>query len=178
MISASQINDFGKKGIDYEETETLKKTFLILQNERASFYLTKTEFDQILRWKLRGQYSRQKERRSHNSEELIQKVTGFAFSIEHSDDEYELELKIRILTCLRGVGVPVASAILALVYPHEYAVIDYRGWRQVFGESKTTFTIPDYKRYLGELRLLSDELDWPIQEVDLAIWEYDRIHSK
>jgi hypothetical protein len=75
---------------------------------------------------------------------------------------------------LRGVGVPVASAVLALVFPEEYGVIDFRGWWQIFGEKRSIFSISDYKRYLCELRHLADELNWPVQEVDLAIWEYDR----
>jgi thermostable 8-oxoguanine DNA glycosylase len=100
-------------------------------------------------------------------------VTAAAFRIDIPDFDYELELQIGILTCLRGVGVPVATAILALVFPEKYAVIDFRGWRQVFGENKTTFSIGDYKRYLAKLRPLAAELDWSVQEVDLAIWELD-----
>lgn len=76
-----------------------------------------------------------------------------------------------------GVGVPVASAVLALVFPEKYAVIDFRGWRQVFGEERTTFSVSDYRRYLREIRRLALELEWCVQEVDLAIWEYDRING-
>jgi 2C-methyl-D-erythritol 2,4-cyclodiphosphate synthase len=75
------------------------------------------------------------------------------------------------------VGVPVASAILALVFPEKYSVIDFRGWRQVFGEERTTFSVSDYRRYLTEIQKLAQELGWIVQEVDLAIWEYDRINS-
>lgn len=71
------------------------------------------------------------------------------------------------------VGVPIASAVLALVYPTEYCVIDFRGWRQVFEQDRRQFTISDYKRYLVKVRELSRELQWPVQEVDLAVWEYD-----
>jgi hypothetical protein len=76
------------------------------------------------------------------------------------------------------VGVPVASAVLALVFPEEYAVIDFRGWRQLFDEEKTVFFTPDYKKYMREIRRLANELGWHAQEVDHAIWEYDRRNSK
>ena len=101
-----------------------------------------------------------------------------ALAITHSNKEYELELRFGLLCVLRGVGVPVASAVLALIFPEGYGVIDFRGWRQIFGEERSSYTIADYKRYLAELRHLADELGWPVQEVDLAIWEYDRRHGK
>lgn len=68
----------------------------------------------------------------------------------------------------------MASAILALVFPEQYAVIDFRGWRQIFGEAKRTFSVADYKRHLREVKRLAVKLGWLVQEIDLAIWEYDR----
>lgn len=177
MITPSRIAPYRTSSNDYELTERLKGKFLRLRRERRPFYLTSSEFDEILRWKLRGQYGRQRERRKANTEEVIRAVTQAALTITHPDKEYELELRVGILCTLRGVGVPVASAVLALVFPEEYAVIDFRGWRQVFGEEKRAFSILDYKRYLREIRRLADELGWSVQEVDLAIWEYDRVHG-
>ena len=140
-------------------------------------YLTLDEFDRVLKWKLRGQYGRQREKRKANTDGVVRVLTGAALSIEHPDKDYEIELRFGILCTLRGVGVPVASAILALVFPERYAVIDFRGWRQVFAEERTTFSVSDYKRYLRELQNLARELGWTVQEVDSAIWEYDRING-
>ena len=109
---------------------------------------------------------------------MIRTVTSAAFSVAHPDEEYGIELRVGILCALRGVGVPVASAVLALVFPEKYAVIDFRGWRQIFEEEKTTFSIPDYKKYLREVRRLADELVWSVQEVDLAIWGYDQVNNE
>ena len=64
------------------------------------------------------------------------------------------------------------------VLPHKFAVIDFRGWRQVFGEEETkkrsNFTLDQYWSYLKEISRLAQELDWAPQEVDLAIWEFDQ----
>jgi len=177
MITSIQLVAYQTSSDDYELTERLKARFAQLRQERKPLFLTSEEFEEILRWKLRGQYGRQRERREANTEEVIRVVTGAALTATHPDEEYETELRVGILCALRGVGVPVASAVLALVFPEKYAVIDFRGWRQVFGEEKTTFSIADYKRYLREIRRLADELGWPVQEVDLAIWEYDRTHG-
>lgn len=155
----------------------MKEKFQRLRRQREPFYLTASEFDEILRWKLRGQYARLRSRRE-TDDRVIREVTQAAFRIVHPDREYQLELRMGILCSLRGVGVPVASAVLALVFPEEYAVIDYRVWRQVFGELKSSFRISDYKRYLHRVSELAKELGWSVQEVDLAIWEYDRRHGR
>ena len=178
MIAATQLVPYRTSSDDYGLTEDLKAQFARLRDERHPLYLTSEEFDKILHWKLRGQYGRQQERRRANTEEVIRTVTGAALSIIHPDEDYETELRLNILCSIRGVGVPVASAILALVFPEKYAVIDFRGWRQIFDEERTTFSIPDYKRYLREIKRLAVELGWPVQEVDLAIWEYDRVNGK
>lgn len=54
----------------------------------------------------------------------------------------------------------------------------FRGWRQVFGQEKSLFYIADFKKYLREIWRLAKEMRWPLQEVDLAIWEYDRRNSR
>ena len=177
MITAAQIAPLRTAATDYEETKRLKAKLARVRRERQPLYLTGAEFEEILRWKLGQQFGRQRRRRSTNTEEIIRAVTGLALTITHHDKEYELELRMGILCSLRGVAVPVASAVLALVFPSEYAVIDFRGWRQIFGEGETVFSIPKYKRYLREIRRLADELGWLAQEVDHAIWEHDRRNS-
>lgn len=174
MITSAQIKDLRFASDDYEETENIKKELKEIRLVRGPFFLTKSEFDRILRWKLRQQYGRQQSIRLSNTDEIIRQITGLALSILHPDKDYELELRLKILCSLRGVEIPIATAILALTFPEQYAVIDYRVWRQLFGVTRSTYSINDYKKYMREIRRLSEELGWPVQEVDLAIWEYDR----
>ena len=174
MINADVIRAYRRTAADFDETEHLKEHLHLLKQVRSPFYLDLDDFDRILRWKLRQQYARQKSLRSKNTEDIIRDITCLAFNISHEDEDYELELRLRLLTALRGVEIPVASAVLALCYPEQYAVIDFRVWRQMFGVEKRNFSINDYKRYLKEIKRLAAELGWLPQEVDLAIWEYDR----
>jgi len=167
MIGAAQLKSLGP--VSDPETDGLKKMFARLRAERRPLFLTKDEFDRVLKWKLRRQFNRQLARRAANTEDIIRAVTGLALTIDHNDPEYQLELRLGLLCCLRGVEVPVASAVLALAFPEEYAVIDFRVWRQMFGEEKSTFSIPDYQKYLGKICLLARELGWPVQQVDMAI---------
>jgi len=178
MITASQIIPYHNIAVDIENTLELKRKLAQLRHERNPLYLTAAELEEILEWKLDKQIGRQRVRRSANTEEIIRAITGLALTITDQNKDYELELRVSILCALRGVAIPIASAILALVFPDEYAVIDYRAWRQVFEDEKHMFSLPDYKRYMCEIRKLGKELNWPTQEVDHAIWAYDQDSSK
>ncbi len=174
MIDLSQIEVLRREQTDFQQTEDLKRQIAELKKQRDPFFLNAREFDQILRWKLDHQFNRQRVLRSANTDNLVREVTRLALSVCHEDEDYEIELRLNILRVLRGVGVPVASAVLALSFPENYAVIDFRVWRQLFDDKKDSFSVNDYKRYLSAIRPLADELDWPVQEVDYAIWEFDR----
>ncbi len=176
MIQSKQLILYKTASPDFYETQRLISHFAGLRRTRRPLYLTEKDFERILHWKLRRQYYRQKDFRAINTPSIIHLITKAALSLQHNDREYETELQLKILSSIRGVGIPVASAILTLVFPEKYAVIDFRGWRQVFGEGKTTFTISEYKKYLHEIHRMAIELGWTPQEVDLAIWAYDQQH--
>lgn len=158
---------------DYDLTEELKRELCDVWETRKPFYLTQAELERIFKWKLRLQYGRQAARRARTTDRIYQIVTRTAFEIERDDWSYEATVRLGILTALPGVGVPVASAILALTQPDRYCVIDFRGWRAVFGVDRRSFTVAQYLEYVGEVSRLARELGWPIQEADLALWEYD-----
>jgi hypothetical protein len=174
MIDLDTLRGLRTASIDYEETQALKADFLKLRGERRPFFLTGPELDRVFRWKLRGQYRRQIERRSKTPDAVYRTITEAVFKIVGPNLEYETTLRLGLLMALPGVGVPVASAILALTEPKAYCVIDFRGWRTMFGENRTNFGIKEYLRYRAEVARLAVDLGWPAQEVDLAMWEYDR----
>lgn len=174
MVRAADIRDLRRAADDYDETEELKRTLRRLKANRP-FCLGEEMLDNIFRWKLRTQYGRQKAMRDQNTDVTYCTVTRAAFEIEDNNrPDYEARLRFALLCALPGVGVPVASAILALAEPDKYCVIDFRGWRAVFGEQRSTFGIPQYLKYREKVRTLADELRWSIQETDLALWEWDR----
>jgi hypothetical protein len=177
MITATQIAPLRHQQSDSADTDQLKARLAQLRRERQPLSLTATEFEEILKWKLDQQMGRQRAIRAANTDEIIRAITGLALTIAHDDKDYELALRIDVLGALRGVGIGVASAVLALTFPDEYAVIDYRGWRQVFQGDRTVFSVSDYRRYMNEIWRLAKELNWPVQEVEHAVWEYDKRHS-
>jgi len=173
MLRAADIRPFRTTAEDYAKTELLKKQLQDLRATRNPLYLTRDEIEPIFHWKLRDQYGRNKHLRDTNTDSAYRALTQAAFSIKETDPDYEAELRIGVLISLRGVGVPVASAILALTDPDHYCVIDFRGWRALFGEKRSTFDIPAYLEYLKEVRKVAKDLGWQVQETDLAIWAYD-----
>jgi hypothetical protein len=174
MVTLAEIEPLRFTAVDHQDTERLKRKFARLRAERQPLYLTHAEFEEILDWKLGAQRGRSKRWWAFNNDDLVRQITALALNIVHPDTDYQLQLRAGILSTMRGVGVPVASAVLALVFPSEYAVIDFRVWRQLFEEEKKVFFIPDYRRYMRALRPLAARLGWDVQEVDHAIWEYDR----
>ena len=173
MISADTIRPYLHKASDIQRTEELLDRFSRLKAQRSPFHLNWNEFDKVAHWKLAGQYGRSESRREANSSEVIEAVTEACFMVVSDDPDYELEVRIRLLSALTGVGVGLALAILALVEPQKYAVIDFRVWRHLFESERTDFSVTNYKSYMAKLRALATQLGWTPQEVDHAIWEYD-----
>lgn len=178
MIKADDVRHLRTASSDYAETEALKAEIERCRQVRSPFFLTGDELDRVFRWKLRSQYGRQATHRARNSEAAYRAVTEAVFKIVGPALEYECAVRLGLLVALPGVGVPVASAILALTEPQRYCVIDFRGWRAVFGVDRRVFSISNYLRYRSEVARVAVDLAWPVQETDLAIWECDRRRSQ
>lgn len=173
FIGREQILGLIDRADDNQETLDLISHFSVLKNQRKRTFLDKSDFDRILRWKLRNQFGRQLNLRQVNTDEIIQLITKLVFLIEHPSKDYEAELKVKILTSIKGVEIPIASAILSLTNPDKYAVIDFRVWRQLFGLKKSYYTMSDYVKYLGRIKELAIKYDLEMQQIDMAIWQYD-----
>ncbi len=146
---------------------------IVGKNIKNRGYLTKEELLEIVRWKS----ARAIRKAEANSNEVVEKITKFAFEI---DDE---EVKIMVLTSLNGVSIPMASSILTIPFPDKYGVIDIRGWQTFYSlglvnYKKETFNVKDWLLYLKTMRGLSDKFNVTPREVDKAIFMYDKINRK
>src|SRR5512135_2751627 len=81
--------------------------------------LTKAELEMVCAWKS----ARVMKQVRRNSPAFVRNITRSALSCTSEPD------KIKILTTLHGVGIPMASAILMFMDPQQYPVIDIRGWQ-------------------------------------------------
>ena len=159
---------------DDDERHALEVAFQDRRAERHPFFLTGEEMNRVFRWKLRGQHERMAAQRARNTEAAYRLVSQAAFQIVGPDLEYEAVVRLGLLTALTGVGVPIASAVLALVEPQKYCILDRHGWRAVFGKERESFTPFDYWSYHQAIARLGIELGWSLRETDLAIRRLDR----
>lgn len=157
---------------------------LISQVLQRRGFLLKEEFISICEWKT----PRQRNRYKTNSDEDIQNITSNVIS-EHLN----IEKQIPTLTQLDGVGVPVASAVLTVIFPEDYCVLDYRAWRALLWEISEPFSFRDYsefsgimdnfrsyasldsyKQYLEKIRTLSRQNQMTPRKIEMALWMYDK----
>jgi hypothetical protein len=89
--------------------------------------------------------------------------------------------RIEALMALRGVSVPVASAILTLLDPRRYGVLDIRVWQLLYAmnavgwrPSGRGFTPADWEHYLLALRRQATRLDVPVRAVEYSLFRCHR----
>ncbi|MGZ8174171.1 MAG: hypothetical protein ACXW01_09165 [Methylobacter sp.] len=139
-------------------------------------WLTIQTLDTVLDWKLRQQRKRTERHRASNTPDLIRELTGTFWRIKHPDPETELRIKLDILSAIPGTGIGVSSALLTLTFPEDYAIIDFRNWKILYGEDKKQFTKTEYKRYLETVVGLAKVLGCDTQEIDYLLWkEFEKL---
>ncbi len=165
------------KNVPYKEIEMLIKAFFDsypedaivqkLSHVKERGYLTKKEFLEIGMWKS----ARPKRHYEKNSSEEIKEITSKAFkAISESQ-------KIKILTKLHGVAIPTASAILAIIQPEKYGVIDIRVWQTLYyygivdtNSDGMNFSIGNWLDLTLILRNLADKINASPRAVERAIF--------
>ena len=162
----------------FSESQTLIRQFKLDREIRDPMYITLEDLNKILAFKLRSQFNRQQKIREINQEHVLRRVSELAFSIDTGNQQYNDEMKVKILSALRGVHTATASAILALVYPTKYAIIDRRNWRCLFNSVRYSFNSSDYVKYINVIRYIANKFDVLPQTVDIAIWQKDFLRMK
>ena len=133
---------------------------------------SRAEFLRMCRWKS----PRAMPHYARNSAARIRRVSRAALATRSE------RRRIELLTSLRGVSVPVASAILTLIDPRRYGVLDIRVWQLLFVLEAVQwkpggrgFTVRDWEHYLGVLRLHARRLGTSVRAVEYTLF---RCHRK
>lgn len=146
-----------------------------LRPARERGHLTYDEFFAICYWKEPRQRMRRHWQR--NSEPLdeppIVQLTRRALA---TSDE---RARIETLLGLHGVGIPVASAILTILEPERYGVIDIRAWQVLhhYGAVSTNpdgrgFSIDEWLNYIGVLRDWAEHLAVSARRIEHTLYLY------
>jgi hypothetical protein len=157
-----------------KERELEKAAFEAGEAIRNGDY-TLANLEAIVRWK--------SERVVHyliaNSNEKIKRALAVAASPEAST-----EAAVQALLELHGVDIPVASAILAAIYPERYTVLDFRAL-EALGHAR--HDVKFYEEYLDFCKRLAESnivtaqsglpAPTPLRTLDRALWEWSKSHS-
>jgi hypothetical protein len=103
-----------------------------------------------------------------NTDAELAKALRFAADIRTSEKP-----AVEILDGLRGVGVPVASAILTTIHPTKYTVIDFRALESL-GVSKWDGSVNYYLNYLRACSALAVKHKVTLRTLDRALWQWSK----
>lgn len=148
--------------------------------------ISRPELRDIGRWKV--QSNRNDRWLKSNSQQDVQTRSAAAFDV--SDDQ----TVVSELTELKGVKVPVASSILTMFDPTQYAVSDFRVLRAL-GHARPRIVNPQnytkyaefidhfqsyntqsetYGFYLDDVRQIASDENLTPREVNMALWKFDQ----
>ena len=157
--------------LDRQESPKTAKTIRLLRRVKKSRGLSKADLEEVCRWKSPRAISLIRQ----NEPARIRRITKLAFATR---DEKK---RIALLTSLRGVGIPMASAILMLTGPKRYGVIDIRVWQLLYAlgsvESNPRgrfLTSDNWHEYLMILRHHAKRLSVTAREVERNLFMYHK----
>jgi thermostable 8-oxoguanine DNA glycosylase len=83
--------------------------------------------------------------------------------------------QIEILDKIKGIGLPIASAILTVCYPEKFTILDYRVWNILLKDKKVgnknpPNTIFGYLNYVNICKKYSRKLKLSLRDFDRAMW--------
>jgi hypothetical protein len=121
----------------------------------------------IYRWKTKD---RGKSRLAQNSDVEIRDALRLAVSAETP------RAAIAVLTDLYGVDTPVASAVMTVIRPERFTILDFRAL-EALGNPTGDRSVPFYLAYLGYCTDLASRWEMPLRQLDRALWQWSRVRS-
>ena len=169
--SSRRLESLVRKHLSVEEDEG---TALLSQRLRAAKrrgHLTPRELHDVCRWKSARAIRRIRE----NSHHRVRAATAAALATHNEQRRLEALLE------LRGVGIPMASALLMLVDPKRYGVIDIRVWQLLYtlrmvheNRKGTQFRPGHWDQFLAILRRLASKLRVTARDIERTLFDVHR----
>lgn len=142
-----------------------------LSHIKQQAYFNKSEFIQMCSWKS----PRPRRLYESNSNAVIRRVSIKVFAAGCEKE------KVELLTNLKGVRIPTASAILTLTDPQNYGVIDIRVWQVLYSygvvinrPSGVGFSFENWIKYLERLRFWAKNFNVTVREVERVMFEHHK----
>ena len=144
-----------------------------LSHVREVGFFTHNEFLSMCKWK--EPRERRRQNWASNTEADVRMLSARALG---APDEAR---RILYLCRLRGVGIPVASAFLALTDPERYGVIDIRVWQLLalyqevdYDQEGQGLQVLHWLDYLDKIRLWAGELKVSVRTIERTLFQHHR----
>lgn len=139
-----------------------------IQSDVEKFGMSYKSAANVISWKTRG-------RSSHhflkNSEERFKIIIG---RVSHHESA---ESNISNLKCLHGVGAPVASTILSVMFPQEYTILDFRALHALGIPKKLYYSNSFFPEYNAFCLQLAKKNGVDLRTLDKALWQWSKENS-
>jgi hypothetical protein len=160
-----------RRHLEPVEDENTRRLMVDLSAARIRGHVTPGELERVCYWK--------SPRAIHhvraNSAAFVRRVTALAL---RTRDE---QARMRTLLALRGVSVPMGSALLTLLFPRRYAVIDIRVWQLLFAEGAVSsnpagrgLSVEQWCEFLAVTRAVAARLGGTPRTVERTLFEIHR----
>jgi hypothetical protein len=157
-----------------EEDPSTADLIARLRPARARGYLTKGELERVCRWKS----PRTAGLVRLNNHHRVRQATTVVLAIMDERERFDA------LLALHGISVPSASAVLTMLEPKCYGVIDIRVWQilhamgAVEGNAAGAgFTFDQWLQFLHVIRDLAARLDVSARAVERTLFAAHREHQ-
>ena len=169
------IGSLVRRNLSPREDETTRALSRTLRRARRRGYLTRSELIAACRWKS----PRSIRHVESNTHHRIRAATTAALAA--SDEASKVDALVR----LRGVSIPTASAILTLLSPRRYGVIDIRVWKLLHSSGAVRgnrdgvgFSTKNWLQFLGIIRRLGRNLGRTARTVERTLFELHRARQR
>jgi hypothetical protein len=164
-----------KQHLSAEEDTKTAALIRELRPARARGYLTREELEKVCRWK--------SARAIHliNRNSVVRVRTATRRALTTRSERRRLEA----LTTLDGVSVAMASAILTLLNPRRYGVIDIRVWQLLYALGEVTkkssgvgFNFNNWYQFLMKLRCFAKQFGVGARDIERSLFFAHQANQK
>lgn len=171
MSSFDSIHDLLKNLLTNEETPEAKQLMRQMAFAKKEGFFTMGFLYDILDWKS----PRSKKYWSRNDNAYVKEVSKKFFLFTDDED------RVVCLRELHGFRVPVASAILTLMDPDNYGVIDTHVWQLLYHyglvsekEDGTNLSTGNWLQFLDIIRPLAQQYKVSVRDIERTLFNYHR----
>jgi hypothetical protein len=169
------VSELLKQHLSTEEDANTATLIRELRPARARGYLTLEELEKVCRWKS----ARAIHLINRNSVAHVRTATRRALATRSE------RRRLEALRTLDGVSVAMASAILTLLDPRRYGVIDIRVWQLLYALGEVTkkssgvgFNFRNWYQFLMRLRYFAKQLGVGARDIERSLFFAHQANQK